>query len=624
MESWHARPSSSQPASIACWPSMALSALSAAAVCPSSPLTIAHDDQAAPDWHFPGPSSKYHQRERPRSHHVRNHSSTTPVGPNLSTERRALHRRTQSSNPVHAIDLVRSPLGRFHSHTGAGPTRSIASSSSSSSSNMAAVPTTPVKSQRPFSQQLRDSPFSDYFTDDGRSLDNTKAAQYAAPSPETQRLLVRLNKLQAQLMREDSQDETVDIVERKMGEIDSELTALHESQPLSRRIDMRDSGYIDNESEFLNHETPAAHGLGVDRTPESPLAKKDRNVAAENKKAQSGSFMLELQGVLESVKAANGELRRRHMDLRELNDEHILQIEEYEQEIEQLRSENEALKSDLGFDHSELLFLKLQIKALEVDVDGLADHKDHQYASEHMRQQTPRGRLQEDMDRWRRDWHDVDGRFKLRRSAYSGSYREHSVTTPLERAAASVEDFNAQTEQQEEGDWKLETVKKAHGRVQSITIRRLDSFSISENDETPAALEKPEIFDANSNIELVSKPDLKYSDQQTQTEELIEDDSASTVQNGDDYYDTYDTDDETSSIQYDYSIPSVPSVPSLAMDDNEDSVSECAITTSPSSPATSLPTSPMLKPVEHNNVKTAWQDLWEGLSNFAGMGEDPV
>ena len=76
------------------------------------------------------------------------------------------------------------------------------------------------------------------------------------------------------------------------------------------------------------------------------------------------------------------------------------------------------LKSDLGFDHSELLFLKLQFKALEVEVEALDDGanslEQHVPALREDIQRVKQGRVREEFARWEMEW--TDGCIDIDRS----------------------------------------------------------------------------------------------------------------------------------------------------------------------------------------------------------------
>ncbi|OTA32637.1 hypothetical protein BTJ68_07911 [Hortaea werneckii EXF-2000] len=298
-------------------------------------------------------------------------------------------------------------------------------------------------------KRLQDSPFSDYFTDDARSVDTSagKSSRYSGAgawlSEEGQDLLARLGRLQTRVMRaEEGEQEWVRrVVERKVREVERELEDW-DRRPGSAELE--DSGFIDEEG----------------RRREGLLREVD---------SESDLQLSEARQILENVTKAQEELRQRHTELRLLTDQHLEQLENNETEIETLRSENEGLRSDLGFDHSELLFLKLQMKAIEVEVEDLdkpasqsqklANH------SQHGEKNVRRGQILQEMDQWRNDWQDVNGRLKRRLSRYgvlSADKRDHSLEKELQVRAEDL------------GDWQLETIReRSGGKVASLTIRRV-------------------------------------------------------------------------------------------------------------------------------------------------------
>ncbi|KAK3114168.1 hypothetical protein LTR53_007807, partial [Teratosphaeriaceae sp. CCFEE 6253] len=532
-----------------------------------SPLSASHRSTS---WHYPaGPSFRYHVRERPQ--YARFHSTTTmPIGLNLSTERRA-HRRTQSTAQITPVNAHGGDFSRPISQHGRGPLYRYPSSASTSTMPLSAPPLTPAKHTR--DPRLQDSPFSDYFSDaHSASHAETEAAAYDAPSMETQQMLVRLNKLQAQVMR--SGDDALNIVGRKLGEIESELEARHAQTRLP--ADMDDSGlFVDDEelpSQSESERRSNSAGSGV-RSAAGPA---EHTLTAENKLAEQDFALLEAQEVLESLRTAQEELRQRYTELVHSNDVHVSQIEDRQQEVEKFRSENEALRTDLGFDHSELLFMKLQMKALMVEIDEVEASANGGDRSRPSRRSARRSRFLKEADRWHMDWQDVDARFRRRRGKYgvlSGEERQRQ----MEEQAGEGED----------SDWRLETVKKVRGQVDCITITRVTSSThqsafgndgaaddeiearheeagdderVDETGSAPdhdkCAILEGEDVDPPSQPSVTEPQALLYADHSTQTEAPLQDDGSSIY--------TEDDDDD------------------------------CAITTSPPTPK---PLSPVIQPL---------------------------
>ncbi|KAI6820236.1 hypothetical protein KC332_g16601 [Hortaea werneckii] len=444
-------------------------------------------------WAFPGPSSRFHTRERIRPRREVK-STYTPIAPNLSTAQRAQHKRAQSAqvvplakrsqgesagppSPPASESARRSPyLARYSSWTG-GESPSLRRRRTSLAMSSAGGMMTPARgSGGEWDKRLQDSPFSDYFTDDARSVDTSagKSSRYSGAgawlSEEGQDLLARLGRLQTRVMRaEEGEQEWVRrVVERKVREVERELEDW-DRRPGSAELE--DSGFIDEEGEEAGGASEGVEGLGLHGVSECPEREEVEQEDASSQEVDSESDLQlsEARQILENVTKAQEELRQRHTELRLLTDQHLEQLENNETEIETLRSENEGLRSDLGFDHSELLFLKLQMKAIEVEVEDLdkpasqsqklANH------SQHGEKNVRRGQILQEMDQWRNDWQDVNGRLKRRLSRYgvlSADKRDHSLEKELQVRAEDL------------GDWQLETIReRSGGKVASLTIRRV-------------------------------------------------------------------------------------------------------------------------------------------------------
>ncbi|KAK0257134.1 hypothetical protein LTR91_001529 [Friedmanniomyces endolithicus] len=545
---------------------------------PSSFPSLLPDTHRSPSWHYPtGPSSRYHISGRIRPPYARFQSSTTaPSSPMIGTERRA-PRRTQSTAQV----------ANIHAHGNLTPASSeysrIPLLRYASSSTMASlVPSTPAKQAQ--GSRSQDSPFSDYFTDDARSVAQSGGgAMYNVPSSETQQMLVRLHKLQSQLMRSGdvAERDVLNVVGRKLGEIDGELDALHSQTRMP--LDMDDSALFVDE-DYEPPSTPSRRSLTGLASPMSSLNStppSDHVLTPENKIAEQDFQLLEAQRVLDAVTKVEKELRQRYADLVKSNNVHMQQIENRQQEIERLRSENEALRSDLDFDHSELLFLKLQMKAIKVDI---GDAETEQIGSSTpTRSKSWRDRALKEADRWHTDWHDVDTRFRRRRSKYGVLSTDETERTP------ATEKSQETAGNEKADDWKLETVRKARGRVQSITITRRESgqqpvkpagtADNGDEDQEMSEVEEKTYNNIRNEPSRLSRQSYSSSGTQTDTPPCAPDDADG---------------------EYD-----------------DESVDDCAITTSPGTPQQHSPViRPMVAP-----AKTAWKELWEGLSSLAGMAD---
>ena len=334
-------------------------------------------------------------------------------------------------------------------------------------------PLTPQRASHRVLTSMHDSPFSDYFTDDARSVDD-KAA-YNMPSAHTQSLLRRLNDVGAQILRREPAG-------NGFGELSDKLDALEDALGVPgaqtrRPARLADSGlFMQDDDEEEEHYDQEAAAKPVPYLPFSLDGAVDAALGTEGsfqmmkKNKEQDRLLKEVKTLLDRVTKANTELRGRFDDMRELNEHYVDQLEESAQEVLVLRSEKDALRADLAFDHSELLFLKLQMKALEVQADGTLHA-----ANESTDDKQQRVLLDDDMHKWKSDWDDIDARLRGRR------IRNHVTSVMAADTLGRREDGR---EANEEGDWKLDLSKKRKGRVQSITLRRTQSLALDgANDE---------------------------------------------------------------------------------------------------------------------------------------------
>lgn len=483
---------------------------------------------------------------------------------------------------------------------------------------MAGRVTTPAQSTAShFDLRLQDSPFSDYFSqagDDARSVgvqhdpkyagynDTTAgAAPYEAPSPETQQLLVRLGALQAQLMRgsagEGVESDVLNIVGRKVGELEVELEALHSQTRLP--ADLEDSGlFMDEEDEHPPAHAEAARPISQQRLHTSHSLRSthphdDGEPTAENTRAERDYQLLEAQRVLETVTRAQEELRRRHAELVRLNDDLALQIEEREREAEDLRVENERLVGD----------------------------------------------------RCRSDRHETSTRRKRgRRSSYLDPLLEQALVDM--EASADLGDDNGGA------NWRVEAMFESGGKVESITLRRRrgdDDGSQNTQPDVPrpafqpvggldgAADEKAEADvggatshgssshgeEAEQAPDGLTLPSTHRIDsaQHTLPDDQPTDDPAKVLGPGVECVGQGTQTDEVDKV-----IPR-QSDEEQGVEDVDDDTDDhangterdddCAITTSASTPVAS----PLIQPLSKSQSQSAWAELWEGLGQLAGVGE---
>ncbi|KAH0274054.1 hypothetical protein KCU91_g5554, partial [Aureobasidium melanogenum] len=618
----------------------------------TTPLGTPSGAPRTKSWHVPGPSTRYHKSEHarpkptPRSstngQHVRNQSS-------LST--RSSH--TEAS-------AVASPLARLNFSRDSPKDYSYTPADTIKPRNN---PATPLRSPHLASNNFNNlrfqgSPFSDYFTDDSKSVDHN--APYH-PSDPAQKLLLRLNNLGGDILRLGLQDDSLSEFNEKLctleamvndggfsdtgssiedrdrrnsfpGRLYTEdhsqgheareriLSPEHSNKSRMSNVWMADAcEYADG---FTQTTDESKHGLAVayatSATQTEEEASKDmaessvwiNNYADVFTQTTDDRLVADLQEVVERLAKANESLRQRYDQSKEVCDTQAVQIEELTTQLMTVKSENDSLKQDLGFDHSELLFLKLQLQALEVQKENY-DHNNHVL-------------LAEDFAQWKADWDSVDARLRSRR-------QKNRVTS------ADIKDFpNLETETpvnpEDQGNWQLETRKHQHGRVKSITLKRVD--------ETEAQTEEGAMID--SHFDIPASPVVKtvYSEQSTQTEEIEEAPSedqitqrelAAPVTQG------TQTDSEPSFTKSEIKIQQTEPIeiarteyesPDEVEDDDEEEVtssqSQSASSQSPCCEKEHLCTACGEKldyssEDDEPNSKTPWQELCDGLVAFAGM-----
>ena len=575
-----------------------------------------------PPFYVPGPSSRFNSTEHERSRSQKTFQrDDTPTAPSLSTAQRA-HRRVQStanaptlrrmlpSTPQPAPTQARSeksPMNRFDTRFYTYTPNRMASTESVHS------PVTPAAKQihSTSTPRPKDSPFSDYFTDDGHSNGNNDSA-FRAPSAETQQLLVRLNKLQAQLMRSSPEDvlsehEKAVIVARKIGEIETQFHALNSQTRSQSRLpaELEDSGLFiddDDDESMEEGETPDTQ-IEVESFERAAKAFLTSVGEGEDMTAKPDTLLRDAQKVLENVSRAYERTRQLYAEARANHEQCAAQIDGLEAENARLRSStttlefensallstseklqtaHESLKTDLSVHHAELLFLKLRHRGLEVEVETLNNgaHSLISYQPDLRAeiQRVKRAKIREGMSRWEEEWENIDQRMRGRRAMYGLPKEEESLQELLD-----LEDVDEDEE---------DVVETTEITTQISLLDNTDTVEIE--DELDSIQE--EIF---GTIHL---------DKATQTEPI-----------------PTSPPDEQSKATQTSPLPS-PATSSWVFANHDD----CAITTSSEDNTASsgagistyagdaegeveAPTTPVRI--------AAWRELWEGLQNLAGMGE---
>ena len=304
---------------------------------------------------------------------------------------------------------------------------------------------TPIHSPQPLDPQ--DSPFSDYFTD------SSMGSSSASPSYAQKKLVQRLSNIGAQLLRKDPDEHvwevlhmSINCMEETLGAVDSQSR-----QP----ADAADSGiFLADDDPFtapsfdIPHQALTPPGIGRRNSTHHHNEFLDIPPDVVERDDEDDEMLLsEACALLERVSQASAQLRERFTEVQHANDVQAEQLSETTHEILTLRSANEALKQDLSFDHSELLFLKLQLKTLELQ------------AQPWMEQNSGDRDLARDIERWKADWSDVEKRLKERRTEHINSLQ-----------AGKLGDSG---DEGDEGEQKADQYEETGDGAQSITIERM-------------------------------------------------------------------------------------------------------------------------------------------------------
>ncbi|KAK6431475.1 hypothetical protein LTR95_012362 [Oleoguttula sp. CCFEE 5521] len=317
---------------------------------------------------------------------------------------------------------------------------------------MAGPPVTPAKGSRSFAA-LQDSPFSDYFTDDDAQSQSTPARSGGSSSG-AQEVLARMHRVQSHLLHEDGDGPANDKITSIVVRKLAEMENEIASLHSQSRIHAEDLFMDEEEQEEARPRSQRAQRS----RPQSRDDENDDQQSSWSQDSQHFSLLASAQSALQALTHAQEELKARHAELVAMNADISVGLEDKEVQVEELRTENEALRSDLGFDHTDLLFLELQMRSLELAP---------------LREEVETDRLDSIIETWRNDWADVEGRFRGRREKYG-------VRTPKRRDSATVEPRSEDGDN--DGAWRIEVKKEGSQRVGSLTLRRVSETTSEDND----------------------------------------------------------------------------------------------------------------------------------------------
>jgi hypothetical protein len=423
----------------------------------------------------------------------------------------------------------------------------------------------------------------------------------------------------------EAERDTIAIIGRKIQEMESQLNSVHVQTRMPP--EMEDSGL------FMEEDEDDAVDSGTESKDETPNGMSPNHMLSfedvfnppktdENRHAEHDHLIAEAQQVLENVRKVEENLRQRHVELQELHARYNTQAEDVDRTLEDLegeketlqndnqsvRTENAALKQDLTFDQTELLWLQMQFKALQVEVqvsdEGAERMEGYAPGLRDEIRKVKRERIAREMKRWQSDWEDVEKNMKGRRKHYDLFSDNGS------KDDAGINGSAVANEGDTPSDWRLAMVKKGHGKVQQLVVTRVHAETGEPFDEAEDLLEE----------DMTAHEELSVAENLPAVETIPEDDVPDTpVENN---YVHRSTQTEEDEVEADSTASWLFVEEHLADQVIPGAVDDCAITTS-SEDNDEFPSSDdEADPSPRSPLQTAWQELWTGLTNLAGMGDD--
>lgn len=462
---------------------------------------------------------------------------------------------------------------------------------------------TPRKSSR--QTHLHDSPFSDYFTDDNRSIDGMLSQ--LSPGSEREHLLGRLRKLEGSLEHSGTDPQALYLIGRRMSEIEHDIAMLHSQS--RQPPELEDSGLfmeddLEQEQEGVDLEkelekATAASEKAAQTMDEAcddnsgQIATVENETHTEKKdyvfsSVQYQSMLADSTEACKIVQHAYAEMQQRvdefvsmrdrlvkdvrdraaqiyalNVEKDRAHDQHTKQIRDKDTELAALKTENKYMMQDLKLDHGDFVLLDGQLRLLQNRLDELDDSAPH---------------IAPIVESMRADCRKAMDKALTKRTRYSDSRMQPLIQ------------FD---EHLKLGGWNMEVIRDPSGRVDMMTLERMidtdhdvPHMQISEVFATTTPRKSKQLFYVNSGV---------------QVETDVASDTA-TDRSDDDF----DPRDELRQIA------------------SEDAWgSECAITTSDEQDDTTNDDETMNEIATRYNTrrKSAWDELWEGLAGFAGTGE---
>jgi hypothetical protein len=248
--------------------------------------------------------------------------------------------------------------------------------------------------------------FSDYFSGDEYSPIPAKASSNGAThiNPSQQRLLFRLNEIGNQILRSQLDGQTPGLLDSELDALEQTLNA-PESQSRAP-AELEDSGlFIDDEAEDERRDALERQRL-ADQATYAELEEGRELIARVSKatdqlKQRYEEVKVSTLGCVRHVLPTNTKAN----SPQRINALATTRMQTASAEIDQLMSENEDLHMDIADIHSAMVLLKMQLKALEVQ------------AAPHLDSEVGRS-MREDIERWKVEWRDANLRLQQRRHVY--------------------------------------------------------------------------------------------------------------------------------------------------------------------------------------------------------------
>jgi hypothetical protein len=243
---------------------------------------------------------------------------------------------------------------------------------------------------------LEPSPsFSNYFSDDDPSSPRLETSSLNASmdaTPLQKKLLARLHEIGQQILRKDV-DDHARVLNAGIDALNETLTA---PDPQTRKpAEVEDSGLFMDDDDEIDDEVESA-SLEAELSLEREEAEKaDDHTARAELNERLTQVVQDLQDRYEEVKVRGSSLRSTghfaNRTTQHINQLLVSHLETTENQISELTTENETLRREMSQADSDMLYLKMQLRALEVEAEP---HLDTAAGAE----------LRQGIERWKEDW----------------------------------------------------------------------------------------------------------------------------------------------------------------------------------------------------------------------------